>query len=140
LENVVPTLLGAVKLVGVLRSLGLSKERQRIVLNRYTTLPGCVKPADVASRLGHAVDHVIPFDKNIVIAANTGEPYVLRPSRLFGCGRQLQGLVDDIDTMHEAWPLLPAPSGNGEIPVASHNSEVQPVGDERAETSGEDLP
>ena len=46
LENVVPTLLGAVKMVEVLRGLGLSNERQRIVLNRYTTLPGSVKPAD----------------------------------------------------------------------------------------------
>ena len=76
-ENVVPTVLGAVKLVEVLRSLGFSHERQRIVLNRYTTLPGSVT-VDVANRLGHAVDHVIPFDKRIVVAANTGEPYVLR--------------------------------------------------------------
>ena len=42
LENVVPTLLGAVKLIEVLRGLGLSAERQRIVLNRYTRLPGSV--------------------------------------------------------------------------------------------------
>src|SRR5208337_789898 len=97
-ENVVPTVLGAVKLVEVLRSLGLSNERQRVVLNRYTNLPGSVKPADVASRLGHGVDHVVPFDKGIVVAANTGEAYVLR-SRFFGCGRQLRRLVDDIDAM-----------------------------------------
>ena len=103
-ENVVPTVLGAVKLVEVLRSLGLSHERLRIVLNRYTTLPGSVKPADVANRLGQSVDHVIPFDKGIVIAANTGEPYVLRPSRFFGCGRQLRRLVEDIDAMTEAPP------------------------------------
>ena len=108
-ENVVPTVLGAVKFVEVLRSLGLSQERLRIVLSRYTTLPGSVSPADVANRLGHAVDHVIPFDKGIVIAANTGEPYVLR-SRFFGCGRQLRELVDDIDA-HDGnpaayrWPL-----------------------------------
>ena len=43
-ENVVPTVLGAIKLMEVLRSLGLSNERQRVVLNRYTTLPGSVKP------------------------------------------------------------------------------------------------
>ena len=109
-ENVVPTVLGAVKLVEVLRSLGLSNERQRVVLNRYTTLPGSVNPADVANRLGHAVDHVIPFDKGIVVAANTGEPYVLRPSRFFGCGRQLRRLVDDIDGMTEAPPVSLAAS------------------------------
>ncbi len=130
-ENVVPTVLGAVKLVQVLRSLGLSQERLRVVLNRYTTLPGSVSPADVANRLGHAVDHVIPFDKGIVVAANTGEPYVLRPSRFFGCGRQLRGLVDDIDAMTESPPLLPAPS---------HNGEAQPTQIEQAEIVEEESP
>ena len=139
-ENVVPTLLGAVKLVEVLRGLGLSKERQRIVLNRYTTLPGSVKPADVANRLGHAVDHVIPFDKRIVVAANTGEPYVLRASRFFGCGRQLRRLVDDIDAMGDGrpvCPLCPAASGDGEAGSlrsknghADASEEDSPVNDE----------
>ncbi len=107
-ENVVPTVLGAVKMVEVLRGLGLSNERIRVVLNRYTTLPGSVNPADVANRLGHAVDHVIPFDKGIVVAANTGEPYVLR-TRFFGCGRQLRELVDDIDGMTDTLPVSLAP-------------------------------
>jgi pilus assembly protein CpaE len=134
LENVVPTLLGAVKLVEVLRGLGLTKERQRIVLNRYTTLPGSVKPADVANRLGHAVDHVIPFDKRIVIAANTGEPYILRPSRLFGCGRHLRRLVDDIDAMGAAQPLCPT------CPAAPADGEVLRAANEQAEPSEEELP
>jgi pilus assembly protein CpaE len=134
LENVVPTLLGAVKLVGVLRGLGLSKERQRIVLNRYTTLPGSVKPADVASRLGHDVDHVVPFDKRIVIAANTGEPYVLRAGRFFGCGRHLRRLVDDIDAMSDVRPLCPS------CPAAPQDGELLEIGNEQAEPSEEDLP
>ena len=114
LENVVPTVLGGVKFMEVLLGLGVSAERLRVVLNRYTTLPGSVNPANVASRLGHTVDHVIPFDKGIVVAANTGEPYILRPRRFFGCGRQLRGLVDDIDAMTEAPPIPPAPSHNGQ--------------------------
>ena len=121
-ENVVPTVLGAVKLVEVLRSLGLSNERLRIVLNRHTTLPGSVSAADVANRLGHAVDHVVPFDKGIVVAANTGEPYVLR-SRFFGCGRRLRGLADDIDAMTET------PRRRSLAP--SHNGEAQPAGNEQ---------
>jgi pilus assembly protein CpaE len=129
LENVVPTLLGAVKFVEVLAGLGLSKERQRIVLNRYTTLPGSVKPADVANRLGHNVDHVVPFDKRIVIAANTGEPYVMRAGRWFGCGRHLRRLVDDIDSMSEAPALSHLPSHNGQVPHAA---------DRHAELSEED--
>ena len=101
-ENVVPTVVGAVKMLELLRGLGVSQERVRVLLNRFTTLPGSVSAADVANRLGHGVDHVIPFDKGIVVAANTGEPYVLHPRRLFGCGRQLQHLVDELDEMTEA--------------------------------------
>jgi len=130
-ENVVPTVIGAVKLLGILRSLGLSQERLRIVLNRYTTLPGSVNPADVATRMGHAVDHVIPFDKGIVVAANTGEPYILRPRRFFGCGRQLRQLVDDIDAMTETPPVSLAPS---------HNGEVQPSGNAHAARSADFSP
>jgi pilus assembly protein CpaE len=128
-ENVVPTLLGGVKFLEVLKGLGVSPDRQRVVLNRYTTLPGSAKSAEVANRLGRSVDHVIPFDKGIVIAANTGEPYVLRPKRLFGCGRQLRGLVDDLDAMSEAAVLPPAPSSNGEALRAAN---------ERVEASEED--
>ncbi len=109
LENVVPTVLGGVKFLEVLRGLGVSGERQRVVLNRHTNLPGSVSPADVANRLGHSVDHVIPFDKGVVIAANIGQPYVLRPSRFFGCGRQLRILVEEIDGMGEA--VVPSHDG-----------------------------
>lgn len=130
LENVVPTLLGAVKLVEVLRGLGLPKTRQRIVLNRYTTLPGSVKPADVASRLGHDVDHVIPFDKRVIVAANTGEPYVLRAGRFFGCGRHLRRLVEDIDAMKEAPPLSP---------VLPQDDAAKDTDNERAESGQEGL-
>jgi pilus assembly protein CpaE len=115
LENVVPTVLGGVKFLEVLKSLGVSSERQRVVLNRYTTLPGSVKPAEVANRLGHSVDHVIPFDKGIVVAANTGEPYVMRRARWLGCGRQLRQLVDEIDAMREEVELPLAASNNGQL-------------------------
>jgi pilus assembly protein CpaE len=99
LENVVPTLLGAVKLVQLLRGLGVSASRQRIVLNRYTKLPGSVAPADAAARLGHDIDHVVPFDNRIVVAANTGDPYILHAGRFFGCGRHLRNIVADLDSM-----------------------------------------
>jgi pilus assembly protein CpaE len=128
LENVVPTLLGAVKLVEVLRGLGLTQQRQRIVLNRYTTLPGSVKPADVAARLNHDVDHVIPFDKRIVVAANTGEPYILQAGRFFGCGRHLRRLVEDVALMKE----LPSASDS---PLPDH--EAEPVENRPADSSEE---
>ena len=59
-ENVVPTLLGAIKFVELLDGLGVDRSRQRVVLNRFTSLPGSLPAADVAQRLGREVDFVLP--------------------------------------------------------------------------------
>jgi pilus assembly protein CpaE len=133
LENVVPTLLGVTKFTEVLRGLGLGRDRQRIVLNRYTTLPGSVKPADVAARLRHDVDHVVPFDNRVVVAANTGEPCVLHASRFFGCGRSLRRLVDDIDAMRDGSPPFAS------IPVAQHDRQQPDDKPVVAEQTDEDV-
>ena len=101
-ENVVPTLLGAIKFVELLDGLGVDRARQRVVLNRFTSLPGSLPAADVAQRLGRDVDFVLPADKHVVIAANAGEPYVMRASRWFGYGPPLRRLVADLDTLGTA--------------------------------------
>jgi len=103
-ENVVPTLLGAVKFVKLLDRLGVERARQRVVLNRFTSLPGSLPAADVAHRLGRDVDFVLPADKHVVIAANAGEPYVMRASRWFGYGPPLRRLVADLDSIVSAAP------------------------------------
>ena len=71
----------------------------------------------------------------------TGEPYVLRPKRFFGCGRQLRALVDDIDAMtppahSELSPLsvLRALVDDIDAMPAPPNGEEQPAGNK------EDLP
>ena len=51
-ENVVPTLLGAIKFVELLDGLGVDRARQRVVLNRFTSLPGSLPAADVAAATG----------------------------------------------------------------------------------------
>jgi hypothetical protein len=58
--------------------------------------------ADVAQQLGRDVDFVLPADKHVVIAANAGEPYVMRASRWFGYGPPLRRLVADLDTLGSA--------------------------------------
>src|SRR5205807_2474177 len=58
LESVVPTVLGVANLVQLLDSLGLPRERQRVILNRYTGSSDNLKPDDVAHRLGRDVDYV----------------------------------------------------------------------------------
>jgi pilus assembly protein CpaE len=99
LESVVPTLLGAVKLVELLRRLEFPDERQRVVVNRYAALQGSLKPAEVAERLDRRVDHVLPYDKRVIVSANTGEPYVLRSRRFSALSRGIRLLIDDIDAL-----------------------------------------
>jgi len=98
-ENVVPTLLGAVKMLEVLGGLGFPPEQQRIIINRYTKLPGNLKPHEVAERLGRDLDYVLPYEKGVVVAANTGEPYVLKAGPFSAYGRQMRRLIDDIAAM-----------------------------------------
>jgi pilus assembly protein CpaE len=99
MENVVPTLLGAAKLIELLASLGFPQERQRLILKRFTSVSGGLKPLDVANRLSRPVDFVLPHDKRIVVAANTGLPYAMRPSRLWGFGPPLLALAADIESL-----------------------------------------
>ena len=103
-ENVVPTLQGAVQLLRLLNNLGFPQHRHRVILNRYTTLPGSLRPADVAARLGHNVDYVFPYDKQVIIAANMGEPFVLRAGRFSTLGRQLRAFVDDVEAITQEEP------------------------------------
>jgi pilus assembly protein CpaE len=98
-ENVVPTLLGAAKLIELLGNLGFPVERQKLVLNRYTSVSGGLKPLDVANRLNRPVDFVLPYDKRVVVAANTGRPYGAKPSRYFGFGPPLVAVAQDIESL-----------------------------------------
>jgi pilus assembly protein CpaE len=96
LENVVPTVLGAVQLVKLFDRFGFPADRQRVVLNRFDSGSGGPAPADVAARLGRTVDHVVPYTKKIITAANLGEPYALHASSWWGFGKALRGVVDDV--------------------------------------------
>jgi pilus assembly protein CpaE len=98
-ENVVPTLLGAAKLIELLAGLGFPAERQRIVVNRYAAVPGGLRPLDIANRLGRPVDFVLPFDKRLLVAANTGRPYALAPSKWWGFGPPLAALASDVELL-----------------------------------------
>jgi pilus assembly protein CpaE len=101
LENVVPTLLSGVKLIELLDGLGCQRSRQRIVLNRYMHGSGSLKAAEVAVQLGRDVDHVVPFDRRVVAAANMGAPFILNVNRFSRVGRAARGLVREIDEWKE---------------------------------------
>jgi pilus assembly protein CpaE len=122
LEGVVPTLLGGAKLIELLDGLGFPVERQRLVLNRYASVAGGLKPLDVANRLARPVDFVLPYDKRIVVAANTGQPYGASPSRYFGFGPPLIALANDIEAI-----LDRQPANNGH--AASDSGILRGLGD-----------
>jgi pilus assembly protein CpaE len=96
LESIVPTILGVDKLLALLDSMGYDRERQRVVINRYSSWLGHLGPADVAERLGRNVDHVVPYQKHLVTAANVGRPYVLSAPSWYGFGKAIRGIVAEV--------------------------------------------
>jgi pilus assembly protein CpaE len=96
LENVVPTLLGVAKLLALLDAVGFPRDRQRIVINRYVRHSGCLRPADVALRLERDVDHVVPYSRGLIAAANLGRPYVGSRWGFSRCGSRLKEIVEGV--------------------------------------------
>jgi pilus assembly protein CpaE len=114
LDSIVPTVLGAVKLLQTLNRLGFPPERRRLVLNRYAGFTGDLRPADVALRLGQEIDHLLPYEKKLLTAANLGRPHILGAGRLFApWARELRKLAGEIE---ELKPVPPAARARGTAP------------------------
>jgi pilus assembly protein CpaE len=92
-----------------LDSLGFPKERQRIILNRYSRFAGNLRPEDVVRRLAREVDYVVPYQKKLLIASNLGQPYVLSAATWWGIGKVFAKMVQDLG----ATPAEPGPARNG---------------------------
>ncbi|MCA9072034.1 MAG: AAA family ATPase, partial [Planctomycetaceae bacterium] len=76
LDNVVPTVLGTAKLLEVIEGLGYPAEKFAVVVNRYLRAAGHPRIEDVADRLQREISHAIPYDKKLLLSANTGQPFV----------------------------------------------------------------
>ncbi len=96
LENVVPTLLGGVKLLSVLERIGYPAERQSIILNREQRVAGSLSVEDVEQRMQRNIDHVLPYDKKVMAAANCGVPIAMSMLRFGGFSRALENLANDV--------------------------------------------
>jgi len=118
LENVVPTLLGGVKLLSVLERIGYPAKRQSIVLNRQQRVAGSLSVNEVAERMQRDIEYVLPFDKRVVAAANCGVPIAMAMLRFSGFSRALEKLADDV-----AGLIGDSPSrlGHTEEPLAETN-------------------
>lgn len=101
MENVVPTLLGGVKFLELLQRLGFPQERERIVLNRFTRVPGSLSPREIVERFGRPVPYVLPYSRRVLASANTGVPHILRANRLWGYGPGIRKLVREIEALAE---------------------------------------
>ncbi|QDV45844.1 Chromosome partitioning protein ParA [Stieleria neptunia] len=96
LENVVPTLLGGVKLLSVLERIGYPASRQSIILNREQRVTGSLTVDDVAEQMQRDIDHVLPFEKKVMAAANCGVPIAMATLRFSGFSRALEQLANDV--------------------------------------------
>jgi len=129
-ENVVPTLLGAVGLLDVLKRIGFPEERQSIIVNRQQRIAGGLSLQDVAQRFGRQIDFVLPFEKRVMAAANMGEPIAQQNPRLSGFCKVLSQVIDSIEDDSKGNPLMSA------APVA--NDSVSVLDDDEPEIGEDD--
>lgn len=102
MQGTAPSVVGTARLLPVLKGLGFSEERQRLVLNHnYRNFSGNLKDADIERRLGRPLDYSFPYRKALLVAANAGEPYILHTHRYFGFGREMDALVEEIVAQRE---------------------------------------
>ncbi|QDU98841.1 AAA family ATPase [Lignipirellula cremea] len=130
-ENVVPTVVGAAKMLQVLDSIGYPKAKRRVVLNRMTSITGGLSAGDVAARLDSEIHAVLPYDKGIIMAANMGQPYAMQPGGVFGYfhrfAREFHAMVRELDSLHPDKNRQPAIHGR------PFESEVDSPGERRGD-------
>ena len=97
LDNVVPTVISAQRLLELMDAIDYPEERRSVVVNRFAKVAGNPSLADIERQLKHSVDHVLPFDNRALLAANLGEPFALSPRAWSKLERGLSDLVDDAE-------------------------------------------
>ncbi|MCG8649963.1 MAG: AAA family ATPase [Pirellulales bacterium] len=131
-ENVVPTMETVRSFFGLLEDVEFQTGRQKLVLNRYSRAAGGPSEHEVESYLGRDVDHVIPFDKKVILAANTGQPLVLSGGRFRKTVRSFRRLTDEIESINgRSEPASLGPASLGSAGMGSANvgpANVGPAG------------
>lgn len=125
LENVVPTVLGAARLITLLDELSHPRSQRRVVVNRFTKVEGYPSLSDVEATLGCDVDHVLPYDKRLITAANLGRPIGDRLRGLSAFSRAFKEIVREIESVRSQGKVKQAsdtPNRNGH-PYASEDPE-----------------
>lgn len=128
LENVVPTVLGAARLVSLLDELSHPRSQRRVVLNRFTKVEGYPSLTDVESTLECDVDHVLPFDKRLITAANLGRPIGNRLRGFSSFSRAFKEIVREIETVRPSEsPARRTDNQASQAPVDPHSNGSFPA-------------
>lgn len=98
-ESVVPTLEGTARMLEVLDELGFPPSRRRLVLNRYSNFVGNIRSEEVEKRLGVSLDHIVPYERKLLVAANMGQPLVLQSGLHTRFKRAIGRIADEIETI-----------------------------------------
>lgn len=98
-ENVVPTLQTVRGYFDLLAEVEFPEAQQKVLLNRYTTRSGGPGVSEVARYLDREIDYVLPFDRSILLAANTGKPFVSSASRWNRSAKAIRNMADEIETL-----------------------------------------
>jgi pilus assembly protein CpaE len=100
IQGTVPCVVGGERFLQILAGLGVPPARLKLVLNHnYPKFTGDLKPVQVADRLGRVIDHVLPYEKRLMEAQNSGRPYAQRARGWFGFGRALKSIVSEIEVL-----------------------------------------
>lgn len=96
-ENVVPTLQTVRGFFSLLKEVEFPITRQKLLLNRYSTRAGGPSATEVSRYLGRVPDYVVPHDRRVVLAANTGIPFVLQAGRWNKAAVAIRMIADDLE-------------------------------------------
>ncbi len=144
-HGTVPTVLGIASYLKVLERVGVPRERVSLILNQnHPDFRGALRPEDMAQHLKRDVDVVVPFEKELLVAANTGQPYALTASRGFFQGSWIKALdqvVERVERVREergtpagaaapVEPRVPAANGSDVVVLLEDSSRLGAVRDE----------
>jgi pilus assembly protein CpaE len=103
MQGLAPNVVGVARFLPVLEGVGFSKERLHVILNQnYQRFAGNLDSRDIESRIGRTIDYIFPYQKQLLTATNTGQPYILKASRWFRFARTVAELVNDIESSQES--------------------------------------
>lgn len=124
-NDLVPTVAGTSNFFRVIQSIGVEPDRVRVALNRnHPKSRASLRDEDVADAFGRDLDAVLPYERRVVLAANTGEPPVLWLPRWSRYRRAVQRLGQLLETRQGS-----APAPGLELPTEPHEGGLPANGE-----------